>query len=225
MKTKYLRYCFLITLLSCCDALAQNGHPPGYNDNIDEQMAEMQVQVRYGGFLESLSVSDSRRTDIASAIAYVFMERNTASRNISAGIATAVTMEEITSPNYLREKLLGVLTNDELSAFDQFEDNYLQVQLRDNFNSQLSSTAPGLSEANRELVLTTLMKYMGAGRIKISNSTGAVDESQRQLQALMQARSEITTQLDQEQMQETEKFLSRIQSGLVTSQSMNDGAN
>ena len=226
MKAKYFRYYFLFTLLSCCGALAQNGRPPGYSDNVDEQMAEMQVQVRYGGFLESLSVSDSRRTDITSAIAYVFMERNTASRNISAGIATAVTMEEITSPNYLREKLLGVLTNDELSAFDQFEDNYLQVQLRDNFNSQLSSTAPGLSEATRELVLTTLMKYMGAGRIQISNSTGdAVDESQRQLQALMQARSEITTQLDQGQMQETEKFLNRIQSVLLTSQSMNDGAN
>ena len=226
MKAKYFKYYFLLTLLSCCGALAQSGRPPGYNDNVDEQMAEMQVQVRYGGFLESLSVSDSRRADIASAIAYVFMERNTASRNISAGKAIAATMEEITSPNYLREQLLGVLTNDELSAFDQFEDNYLQVQLRDNFNSQLSSTAPGLSEANRELVLTTLMKYMGAGRIKISNSTGdAVDESQRQLQALMQARSEITTQLDQGQMQETEKFLNRIQSGLLTSQSMNDGAN
>ena len=226
MKTKYLRYCFLLTLLSCCDALAQNGRPPGYNDNIDEQMAEMQVQVRYGGFLESLSVSDSRRTDIASAITDVFVDRNLASRNISAGIVTAVTMEEITSPNYLREQLLGILTNDELLVFDDFEDNYLQVQLRGNFNSQLSSTAPGLSEANRELVLTTLMKHMGAGRRKVSNSTGdAVDESQRQLQALMQARSEITTQLDQEQMQETEKFLSRIQSGLVTSQSMNDGAN
>ena len=226
MKTKYLRCYFLLALLSCCGALAQNDRPPGYKDNIDEQMAEMQVQVRYGGFLESLSVSDSRRTDIASAITDVFMERNKASRNISAGIATAVTMEEITSPNYLRQQLLGVLTNDELLVFDGFEDNYLQVQLRNNFNSQLSSTAPGLSEANRELVLTTLMKYMGAGRIKISNSTGdAVDESQRQLQALMQARSEITTQLDQGQMQETEKFLNRIQSGLLTSQSMNDGAN
>ena len=154
------------------------------------------------------------------------MKRNTASRNISAGIATTLTMEEITSPYYLREQLLGVLTNDELSVFDQFEDNYLQVQLRENFNSQLSNTAPGLSEVNKELVLTTLMKYMGAGRTKISDSTGdAVGESQRQLQALMQARSEITTQLDQGQMQETEKFLNQIQSGLLTSQSMNDGAN
>ena len=194
MKTKYFRYCFMLTLLSCCGALAQSGRPPGYNNNIDEQMAEMQIRVRYGGFLENLSVSDSRRVEIASAKAHVFMERNTASRNISAGIATAATMEEITSPNYLRQQLLDVLTNDELLAFDQFEDNYLQIQLRDNFNAQLS--------------------------------TGdAVDESQRQLRALMQARSEIITQLDQEQMQETEKFLNRIQSGLLTSQSMNDGAN
>ena len=41
----------------------------------------------------------------------------------------------------------------------------------------------------------------------------------------MDARSEIISQIDDEQMQETEKFLSQIQSGLLTSQSMNEAAN
>ena len=220
------RYSLLMMLLFNCTALAQGSPPPGYTDNVDEQMAKMQVQVRYGGFLEKLSVSDSRRTQIASLITGVFVQRNAASRDISAGRATAVTMEEMTSTKYLRQRLIGVLNSEEISEFDEFELNYQQVQLRNNFNSQLSLTAPDLSEANREVVLTILMKHMGAGQTKVSSSGGgAVDESQRQLQALMNARREIILQLSQEQMQETEKFLSRIQSGLMTSQSMNETTN
>ena len=224
IKRKYLRRCFFCALLLSTNASGQNGPPPGYSNNIDEQMAEMQVQVRYGGFLGNLS--DSRREDINSAITDVFVERNKASRNISAGVATSLAMEEIASPDYLRNQLLDVLTKDELVAFDEFEDSYLQVQLRNNFNSQLARTAPGLSEANKKLVLEVLMKHMGAEQTKVSYSGGdAVDESQRQLRALMDARSEIISLIDDEQMQETEKFLSQIQSGLLTSQSMNEAAN
>ena len=223
-KRKHLGRCFFCALLLNMHALGQNGPPPGYINNIDEQMAEMQVQVRYGGFLGNLS--DSRREDINSAITAVFVERNKASRNISAGVATALAMEEIASPDYLRNQLLDVLTRDELLAFDAFEDSYLEVQLRNNFNAQLARTAPGLSEANKKLVLEVLMKHMGAGQTKVLYSGGdAVDESQRQLRALMDARSEIISQIDDEQMQETEKFLSQIQSGLLTSQSMNEAAN
>ena len=224
IKRKHIGHCFFCALLLSANASGQSGPPPGYSNNIDEQMAEMQVQVRYGGFLGNLS--DSRREDINSAITVVFVERNKASRNISAGIATSLAMEEIASPDYLRNQLSDVLTKDELLAFDEFEDSYLQVQLRNNFNSQLARTAPGLSEANKKLVLEILMKHMGAGQTKVTYSGGdAVDESQRQLRALMDARSEIISQIDDEQMQETEKFLSQIQSGLLTSQSMNEAAN
>ena len=226
MQAKNARHSLLMMLLFNCTALAQGSPPPGYADNVDEQMAKMQVQVRYGGFLEKLSVSDTRRTQIASVITGVFVQRNAASRDISAGRATAVTMEEMTSTRYLRQQLLSVLNSEEISEFDEFEINYQQLQLRNNFNSQLSLTAPDLSEVNREFVLTILMKHMGAGQTKVSSpGGGAVDESQRQLQALMNARREIIPQLSQEQMQETEKFLSRIQSGLMTSQSMNETTN
>ena len=226
IKRKHIGRCFFCFLLLSTNASGQNGPPPGNRNNIDEQMAEMQVQVRYGEFLRNLSVPDSRRADINSAITDVFVERNRASRNVSAGLATSLAMEEITSPDYLRDQLLDVLTRDELLAFDEFEDSYLQVQLRNNFNSQLARTAPGLNEASKKLVLEILMKHMGAGQTKVTYSSGdAVDESQRQLRALMDARSEIISQIDDEQMQETEKFLSQIQSGLLTSQSMHEAAN
>ena len=220
-ERQHLGRCFFCALLLSTNASGQTGPPPGYSNNIDEQMAEMQVQVRYGGFLGNLS--KSRRVDINSAITAVFVERNKASRNITAGVATSLPMEEIALPDYLRDQLLGVLTNDELLAFDEFEASYLQVQLRNNFNSELARTAPGLSEANKKLVLEILVKHMGTGQTKgIYSSGDAVDESQRQLRALMDARSEISSKIDDEQMQETEKFLSQNKSGLLTSQSMNE---
>ena len=80
IKRKHIEHCFFCALLLSMNASGQNGPPPGYINNIDEQMAEMQVQVRYGGFLGNLS--DFRREDINSAITDVFMERNKASRNI-----------------------------------------------------------------------------------------------------------------------------------------------
>ncbi len=224
IKRKDLRRGFFCALLLSAAAAGQSGLPPGYSDNIEEQMAEMQVQVRYGGFLRNLS--DARRIDINSAITAVFVERNKASRNISAGVASSLAMEELTSPDYLRNQLLGVLTREELLAYDEFEDSYLQVQLRSNFNSQLTRTAPGLSETNKELVLGILMKHMGAGQGRETYSGGnAIDESERQLRALMAARSEIVSQIEEEQMREIEKFLGQIQSGLLTSQSMNEAAN
>ena len=64
---------------------------------------------------------------------------------------------------------------------------------------------------------------MGADQEQVQTSNrDAVDESQRQLQALMNARMEIAGQLDDAQLQEAEKFLGQILSGLLTAQSMNE---
>jgi len=67
------------------------------------------------------------------------------------------------------------------------------------------------------------MQHMGAGQEQIQASNrDAVDESQRQLQALMNARTEIAARLDEAQLREAEKFLGQILSGLLTTQSMNE---
>ena len=51
---------------------------------------------------------------------------------------------------------------------------------------------PGLNEANQETVLEIPMRHMGAGQEQVSRSNrDAVDESQRQMQALMDARMEL----------------------------------
>ena len=216
-----LQFCLLLLLSQ--SALAQGTRPPGYTDNVEEQMAQMQARVRYGSFIESLETSTERRAEIDSAITAVFIERTTASRDRSAGRASAVDLEEIASAAYLREQLAAIMSAEELAEFDRYEATYQQRQLRNNFTLQLARVAGGLTEANREVVLEVLMQHMGAGQEQIQASNrDAVDESQRQLQALMNARTEIAARLDEAQLREAERFLGQILSGLLTTQSMNE---
>ena len=213
-----------LLLLLCLMPLGQQAfaqRPPGYVDNVEEQMAQMQAKVRYGSFVDSLGVPAEHRAEIDSAITAVFVERTRASRDRTSGRASAVSLEEISSPAYLRGKLAAIMTADELAQFDSYEATYQQRQLRNNFTLQLSRIAGGLTEANREIVLEVVMRHMGANQGNSSN-IDAVNESQRQMQALMNARMEIASQLDEAQMQEAERFLTQILSGLLNNQSMNE---
>ena len=216
-----LQFCLLLLLSQ--SALAQGTRPPGYTDNVEEQMAQMQAKVRYGGFVDSLAAGTEHRAEIDSAITAVFIERTKASRDRSSGRASAVDLEEIASAAYLREQLATIMTAEELAELDRYEATFRQRQLRNNFTLQLSRVAGGLTEENREIVLEVLMQHMGAGKEQVQASNrDAVDESQRQLQALMNARMEIAGRLNEMQLQEAEKFLGQILSGLLTTQSMNE---
>lgn len=216
-----LQFCLLLVLSQ--SALAQGTRPPGYTDNVEEQMAQMQAKVRYGSFVDGLEVTTARRAEIDTAITAVFIERTRASRDRSSGRASAVDLEEIASAAYLRDQLAAIMSAEELAEFDGYEATFQQRQLRNNFTLQLSRVAGGLTEANREIVLEILMQNMGAGQEQVQASNrDAVDESQRQLQALMNARTEIAGRLDEAQLREAEKFLGQILSGLLTTQSMNE---
>jgi hypothetical protein len=216
-----MQFCLLLLLSQ--SALAQGTRPPGYSDNVEEQMAQMQAKVRYGGFVDSLEASTERRAEIDSVITTVFIERIRASRDRSSGRASAVDLEEIASAAYLRAQLAVIMNAEELAEYDRYEATYLQRQLRNNFTLQLARVAGGLTEVNREIVLEVLMQHMGAGQEQAQASNrDAVDESQRQLQALMNARTEIAGRLDEAQLREAEKFLGQILSGLLTTQSMNE---
>ncbi|MBU15181.1 MAG: hypothetical protein CMQ14_08855 [Gammaproteobacteria bacterium] len=216
-----LLFCLLLLLSQLVQA--QGNRPPGYSGNLEEQTAQMQAKVRYGSFIDSLEVSTERRAEIDSAIIAVFIERARASRDRSSGRASSVDLEEITSATYLREQLAAIMNAEEVASFDHYEATFQQRQLRYNFTLQLSRVAGGLTEANREIVLEVLMHHMGADQEQVQTANrDAVDESQRQLQALMNARMEIAGQLDDAQLQEAEKFLGQILSGLLTAQSMNE---
>ncbi len=205
------------------NALAQGGPPPGYVDNSQRQMAETQAQMRYGQYLDALDTTAQRKAEIGSVITTVFLARNEASRNRTSGVISSVSLEELSSPAYLRGKVAELLTDRELRSFDEYEASFQERVLRSNFTRQLARVSGGLTEANQEIVLEVLMRYMGAGQEQVNRSNrDAVDESQRQMQALMDARMELNQKLSDSQMQEAEKFLGQIITGLMTTQSMNE---
>ena len=205
------------------NALAQGGPPPGYVDNSQRQMAETQAQMRYGQYLDALDTTAQRKAEIGSVITTVFLARNEASRNRTSGVISSVSLEELSSPAYLRGKVAELLTDRELRSFDEYEASFQEHVLRSNFTRQLARVSGGLTEANQEIVLEVLMRYMGAGQEQVNRSNrDAVDESQRQMQALMDARMELIQKLSDSQMQEAEKFLGQIITGLMTTQSMNE---
>ena len=211
------------TFLLASNALAQGGPPPGYVDNSQRQMTEMQAQMRYGGFLDALDTTAERKAEIGSVITTVFLERNQASRKRASGAVSSVSLEELSSPAYLRDKVTELLSDQELQTFDEYEANFQESVVRSNFTRQLARVSGGLNEATQEIVLEILMRHMGAGQEQVSRSNrDAVDESQRQMQALMDARMELSQLLSDSQMQEAEKFLGQIITGLMTTQSMNE---
>ena len=216
----------LLTVGACLligNALAQGGPPPGYVDNSQRQMAETQAQMRYGQYLDALDTTAQRKAEIGSVITTVFLARNEASRNRTSGVISSVSLEELSSPAYLRGKVAELLTDRELRSFDEYEASFQERVLRSNFTRQLARVSGGLTEANQEIVLEVLMRYMGAGQEQVNRSNrDAVDESQRQMQALMDARMELSQKLSDSQMQEAEKFLGQIITGLMTTQSMNE---
>ena len=168
-------------------------------------MAETQAQMRYGQYLDALDTTAQRKAEIGSVITTVFLERNEASRNRTSGVISSVSLEELSSPAYLRGKVAELLTDRELRSFDEYEASFQEHVLRSNFTRQLARVSGGLTEANQEIVLEVLMRYMGAGQEQVNRSNrDAIDESQRQMQALMDARMELSQLLSDSQMQEAE---------------------
>lgn len=199
--------------------------PPGSNNDIARQMAEMQANVRYGEFVDSLQLDTADRERVSNAIANVFAERVEVSRQRASGVRTTANLEDIATSDYLREQLVPALNDAQLKLFDQYEASFQQRQQRNTFAQELARYSPALSESDRQTVLDVVLKHLGGNiREGLNPQANAVTETQRQLAVLTAARMELRQQLGEDQMMEAEKFLSRIQSGMVQSQTMNEGA-
>lgn len=198
--------------------------PPGSRMDIARQMAEMQATVRYGDFIESLQLSEEQAGTIRNTIADVFSLRVEASRARASGTGGDVALEDIATSDYLREQLADVLNTEQLQQFDVYEASFQERQQRNTFALELAQYAPALNDSDRELVLDVVLKHLGGNlREGLNPQANAVSETQRQLAVLTAARVELREQLGQAQMQEAEKFLGAIASGMIQSQTMNEG--
>ncbi len=205
----------------------QGARPPGSAMDMTQQMAEIQATVRYGGFVESLDLSESDATEISDAITSVFIERVEASRQRSIG-SGGDQLERLTSSTCVREHLEEVLSPSQPTHFDAYEADFIQMQQRNTFTQEITQYAPDLTAENQELVLGTVTEHPGLGlQENINAQDDGITETQRHLMALTMAmaRDELVSKPDQEQMIEASKFLNRVQSGMVQSQTMNEAMN
>lgn len=198
--------------------------PPGSRMDIARQMAEMQANIRYGDFVESLQLDESAESDVRDAIASVFAERVEVSRQRASGAGSDVSLEEIASTAYLREQLATLLNDSQLQQFDAYEASFQELQQRNLFALELAQVAPALNQNDRDLVLDVVLKHLGVNLSEgLNPQANAVSETQRQLAVLTAVRVELRDKLGQAEMQEAEKFLGRIATGMIQSQTMNEG--
>lgn len=199
--------------------------PPGSSQDMGLQMARMQANSRYGEFVASLVASAAQKNRASEVIAQVFIERIQISQARSSGRAGAADLERVGSPDYLREQLATVLNAEQMAVYDEYETGFQAQQMRNTFAQDINRFAPALNEASRELVLDALINHLGVNLRSGTNANAdAVSDTQRQLIALGNARTEILPQLNDEQGYEAEKLLTRIRSAMVQSQAMNEGA-
>ena len=189
-----------------------------------EHMAQMQVTMQFGAFLSKLDTSADRKQQIEAALVEIFNHRAELSEQMTTGTANPAELNSVSSPHYLRARLGELLTADELLNYDAVQTEAAEQQLRETYGNQLARIAPVLTQANRTLVLDSMVRHMLllGSKSKIAGSTSADSAISAQLQSLMQVRMELQAQLDGIELKQAESFLNQVQSGLSMNRAMFD---
>ena len=189
-----------------------------------EQTARMQMSVQFGEFLDTLASEPQRKGLIEAALVAVLSERAELSSRVTAGQASATELSAVSDYAYLRARVAPLLSATELSVLDNRRSGPSDAQLKQDYAAELARTAGGLTEANRELVLDTLIRH---NRIAAGDAADAgqlsVDELViRQSQSLMNVREELQSHFSGEQLQQVTTFLNQLQANLYMNRSMTD---
>lgn len=187
-----------------------------------EQTARMQVNVQFGDFLTSLAADPQKRSQVEAALIEVLSERAELSAGVSSGRVGASELAAVSDYSYLRERVAPLLNAAELSLLDSGRGGPSDAQLKREYAAELSRTAGGLTEANRELVLDIVIKHIrsseadatGLGRLSVE------DLVNQQSVSLMRAREELQSQLSGDQLQQANAFVSQLQANLAMNRAM-----
>jgi len=189
-----------------------------------EQTARVQVAVQFGDFLDSLPGNPQRKSQVESAFVEVMSERAELSEGVSAGRSSSAELKQVSEYGYLRSRVAPLLSTAELTLLDSQRGGPSPEQLKNDYAEQLSRSASGLSEGNRELVLNTLIKHIrGSDGDAAALGQLTVNELvSQQSQSLMQAKQELQSAFSGEQLQQVNSFFDRLQGNLYMNRSMSD---
>ena len=189
-----------------------------------EQTARVQIDVQYGDFLRSLAAQPIKRNRVEAVLVELFSERAELSLRVAQNQASPDQLKVITQYEYVRSKLEPLLTMAELGVIDAQRGGATDQQLKDGYAEELSRTIGNLNDADKDLLLDTIVKHirMAQGETGRMNAQSVEELIEKQGASFMHARMEMESLFDELQLEQVDQFMGRLHNNLYRNRSMSD---
>ena len=189
-----------------------------------EQTARVQIDVQYGDFLRSLAAQPIKRNRVEAVLVELFSERAELSLRVAQNQASPDQLKVITQYEYVRSKLEPLLTMAELGVIDAQRGGATDQQLKDGYAEELSRTIGNLNDADKDLLLDTIVKHirMAQGETGRMNAQSVEELIEKQGASFMHARMEMGSLFDEGQLEQVDQFMGRLHNNLYRNRSMSD---
>jgi hypothetical protein len=189
-----------------------------------EQTARVQIDVQYGDFLRSLAAQPLKRNQVEAVLVELFSERAELSLRVAQNQASPDQLKVITQYEYVRSRLEPLLTMAELGVIDAQRGGATDQQLKDGYAEELSRTIGNLNDADKDLLLDTIVKHirMAQGETGRMNAQSVEELIEKQGASFMHARMEMESLFDELQLEQVDQFMGRLHNNLYRNRSMSD---
>jgi hypothetical protein len=189
-----------------------------------EQTARVQIDVQYGDFLRSLAAQPLKRNQVEAVLVELFSERAELSLRVAQNQASPDQLKVITQYEYVRSRLEPLLTMAELGVIDAQRGGATDQQLKDGYAEELSRTIGNLNDADKDLLLDTIVKHirMAQGETGRMNAQSVEELIEKQGASFMHARMEMGSLFDEGQLEQVDQFMGRLHNNLYRNRSMSD---
>jgi hypothetical protein len=189
-----------------------------------EQTARVQIDVQYGDFLRSLAAQPIKRNRVEAVLVELFSERAELSLRVAQNQASPDQLKVITQYEYVRSRLEPLLTMAELGVIDAQRGGATDQQLKDGYAEELSRTIGNLNDADKDLLLDTIVKHirMAQGETGRMNAQSVEELIEKQGASFMHARMEMESLFDEVQLEQVDQFMGRLHNNLYRNRSMSD---
>ena len=189
-----------------------------------EQTARVQMDVQYGDFLRSIATQPIKRNQVETVLMELLSKRAELSLQVAQNQAAASELKAIGDYEYIRSRLEPLLTVAELAVIDAQRGGATDEQLKNGYAEELSRTTGSLNDADKDLVLETIVKHirMTQGDSGRMNAQNVEELILKQSASFMHARMEMESLFDAVKLEQVDQFMGRLHNNLYRNRSMSD---
>lgn len=189
-----------------------------------EQTARVQMDVQFGEFLQSLATQPDKRYQLEDVLVGILKERAELSDRVARNQASVAELKAISGYDYVRARIAPLLSSAELATLDAQRGGPTDEQLKNGYADELSRTTGSLTEADKDLVLETVVKHIRMAQDEDGNMNAqSVEELiQKQSASFLHARMEMEELFDEVKLQQVDQFMGRLHNNLYRNRSMSN---